>query len=125
MIQVAFCSESGQYIDAHFASCPSFMIYAIGPDEYRPLRSVTCYQLGALNPTSDTEEDKVAQRIRMLQGCAMVYCTQIGGPAAARLVQNNIFPLKVSREMSIEEASATLSRLLQTNPPPWLRKRMV
>lgn len=124
MIQVAFCSESGQLIDAHFATCPSFFIYEIGTDS-----SHLVGQISLAEPTQNPErnlgeDDKVSLRIKALQGCSIVYCSQIGGPAAARLVQNNIYPLKAQEGTSIEEASNKLSQVLRTNPPPWLRKKL-
>lgn len=124
MIQVAFCSESGRLIDSHFASCPSFVIYEIGTDSSQPVGKISLAE-STQNPDQTLgEDDKVSLRIKALKGCSIIYCAAIGGPAAARLVQNNIYPLKAQEGTSIEEASLKLSQLLKTSPPPWLRKKL-
>jgi nitrogen fixation protein NifX len=66
----------------------------------------------------------VESRADLLRECVVVYCTQIGGPAAARLVQQNIHPLKVSEGTSIEGELQRFQTMLKGNPPPWLRKRL-
>jgi nitrogen fixation protein NifX len=50
---------------------------------------------------------------------------QIGGPAAARLVQRNIHPLKVSEGTPIEGELQRFQTMLKGNPPPWLRKLLI
>ncbi len=57
--------------------------------------------------------------------CAIVYVTQIGGPAAAKLVAHKIHPIKSKGEESITEVVEKLQQVLQNNPPPWLRKAML
>lgn len=118
MIRVAFCTQSGQYVDAHFASCPHIFIYEIGLQGSRQLEKIS------FSGTEQGEDNRVARRLQALRGCSFLYCSQIGGPAAARLVQNNIYPLKVEAETTIAAAGDRLEKLLQTNPPPWLKKQM-
>lgn len=124
MIQVAFCSESGSLIDSHFASSPSFFIYEIGTGISHYVGKISLVEPTADSGRTTGEEDKVSLRIKALHGCSIVYCAAIGGPAAARLVQNNIYPLKALEGTSIEEASQKLSQVLKNNPPPWLRKKL-
>lgn len=119
MIRVAFCSETGQYVDAHFASCPRLFIYEIGLQGSKPLAEIS------FSGAEQGEDDRVARRLKALQGCSFLYCSQIGGPAAARLVQNNIYPLKVEAETTIVEAGGRLEELLHTSPPPWLKKKLL
>lgn len=115
---IAFASSDGLTIDSHFASAPSFELYKFEGEEQ------------GLFHTSQTAEstgsdDKVDARIRLLQECAIVYCTQIGGPAAARLVQSGIHPLKVLEGTSIEEELNRLNKLLLSKKlPPWLKKKL-
>ncbi|KLU60901.1 dinitrogenase iron-molybdenum cofactor [Peptococcaceae bacterium CEB3] len=118
MIRVAFCSQNGQYVDAHFASCPHLFVYEIGVRGARPLEKIS------FSEAEQGEEDRVARRLQALRGCSFLYCRQIGGPAAARLVQSGIYPLKAEAETTIAAASNRLEKLLQTNPPPWLKKQM-
>lgn len=124
MIQVAFCSTSGNLIDSHFASSPSFVIYEIGSGTWHFSSKISLVEPAPGPDEKLGEDDKVSLRIKALQGCSIVYCSAIGGPAAARLVQNNIYPLKAQEGTRIEEASDKLSQVLKTNPPPWLRKKL-
>lgn len=48
----------------------------------------------------------------------------IGGSGAARVVANNIHPMKVNQPEEISDLIGKLEVVLQGNPPPWLRKVM-
>ncbi|MZP29135.1 nitrogen fixation protein NifX [Heliobacterium undosum] len=118
---VAFATESQTHIDAHFGLAPAFALYDITPEAITSKGIVYCPQEFA--PDAD-KEDKVENRMQILRGCAVAYCTSIGGPAAARLVQSGIHPLKVPEGTAIEDELKRLQTLLAGSPPPWLRKRL-
>ncbi|MDI6812157.1 MAG: NifB/NifX family molybdenum-iron cluster-binding protein [Desulfitobacteriaceae bacterium] len=127
MIQVAYCSTNGLQIDSHFATSPAFSIYEIGPELSHLVGRITLTEETPhpdQHPGIQNEDDNVSLRIKALQKCSFVYCSQIGGPAAARLIQSSIYPLKAVDGTSIEEANEKLSQMLKTNPPPWLRKKL-
>ena len=48
-------------------------------------------------------DDKIEARGAALADCALVYVAEIGGPAAARLVQKRIHPLKSKDREPITE----------------------
>lgn len=48
----------------------------------------------------------------------------IGGSGAARVVANNIHPMKVTQPEAIDELCVKLEGVLKGSPPPWLRKVM-
>jgi hypothetical protein len=48
----------------------------------------------------------------------------IGGPAAAKVVKQDIHPIKFPHGGDAVEAVAELKNTLATNPPPWLAKVM-
>jgi len=116
---VAFASSNKKSIDSHFASAPAFEMYKFTGDK-----------LGVIHTSFEAEDmaeadDKVNARINMLRECAIVYCTQIGGPAAARLVQSGIHPLKVPEGTLIVDELNRLNKLLLSKKlPPWLKKKM-
>ncbi len=75
--------------------------------------------------TGDDEDDRIEARLAALADCALVYVTQIGGPAAARLVAKKIHPIK-SKECGDDcEVVEKLQEVLRNNPPPWLKKAML
>lgn len=116
-MKVAFASSDGVTIDSHFGSAGAFHVWEIKPAEAH-------FEV-AIGVDSDSEqEDKIASRIDLLQGCKIVYSMQIGGPAAAKLVARKIHPMKTGKEASIEEVVTSLQQVLSNRPPPWLGKIM-
>lgn len=116
---VGFASSDGLTIDSHFASAPGFEIYGFAKD------SQGFYQASLAAENLFESEDKVEAQIKMLKECAIVYCTQIGGPAAARLVQSGIHPIKAPEGTPIVDEVNRLDRLLQSHKlPPWLKKKL-
>ncbi|AET70413.1 dinitrogenase iron-molybdenum cofactor biosynthesis protein [Desulfosporosinus orientis DSM 765] len=116
---VAFASSDGKTIDSHFASAPLFEMYKFAGEPQGIIHtSLSAEDL-------QESEDKVDVRIKMLRKCDVVYCTQIGGPAAARLVQSGIHPLKVPVGTEIEYELNRLKQLFQSKKlPPWLKKKL-
>ena len=117
-MRVAFATMGQDRVDAHFGFAPAFAVYEVTPENFRFVNLLSL-------PVQSAEDDKVEKRAELLRGCAVVYCTQIGGPAAARLIQQNIHPLKVSEGTLIEGELQRFQTMLNGNPPPWLRKRLV
>lgn len=116
---VAFASSDGKTIDSHFASAPLFEMYKFAGGSQEIIH--TSLAAGDLQES----EDKVDVRIKILNQCDVVYCTQIGGPAAARLVQSGIHPLKVPVGTAIEDELNRLKQLFQSKKlPPWLKKKL-
>ena len=123
---VAFASKDGVCIDSHFASADQFVVYNVEDNELS-VREVVCFGLHEGKREEGQhrlgeDDDKVQRRIKALIECSIIYCTHIGGPAAARLVQNRIHPLKVTSGSNIDDQLIRLQNMLKNSPPPWLRK---
>ena len=80
IMKVAFASSDNHHIDQHFGWAEKFAIWDIEMDQARFSGMVQLEADGA------DKEDKIAARAGALSDCAIVYVTQIGGPAAAKLV---------------------------------------
>ncbi len=117
-MKVAFTSTDGERIDQHFGKAGCFFVWEIGPDEAQLVGKVSAIT------SAEDEEDRIAARASAIADCAIVYTTQIGGPAAAKLVSRRIHPMKTATEVPIAEVVARLQEVLRGNPPPWLRKAM-
>lgn len=115
-MKIAFASDDQQEIGAHFGLAKNFVVYEVSADGYEFFESV------AVKSEGDEEDDKIQERLDALTGCAIVYCTHIGGVAAARLVKNKIHPIKVGAGCLIEEELDRLKNRLSHNPPMWLRR---
>ncbi|MBB1486475.1 NifB/NifX family molybdenum-iron cluster-binding protein [Oceanospirillum sediminis] len=113
-LQIAVASNNGTQLDGHFGSCLRFLIYRLNKEGIY------------LADIQDSHEvpsglEKNEARVKLLEGCQLLYVQSIGGPAAAKVVRGGIHPVKVPVP---GEAMATLN-LLQSrldNPPPWLGK---
>ncbi|HVJ49232.1 NifB/NifX family molybdenum-iron cluster-binding protein [Desulfitobacterium sp.] len=119
MLRVAFCSEDSEHIDSHFARGSQIVIFEFDSSSYREVNTINFN-----SSESIIEDEKVNLRIKAVRDCSILCCSQIGGPAAARLVQQKIFPLKLEEGMLIEDAAQRLNQLFMKNPPRWLQKQM-
>ena len=72
----------------------------------------------------DGNEDKLAPKIEAIKDCAILYVAAIGGSGAARVVANNIHPMKVNQPEEITDLLVKLEDVLKGTPPPWLRKAL-
>lgn len=117
-MKIAFTTKTGEMIDLHFGQSESFHIWEVGPDEAGFLETVSVGEHGV------DEEDRIAARVQLISECAIVYTMQIGGPAAAKLIAQKIYPMKTNTEVSLQETVERFQEVLRGNPPPWLRKAM-
>lgn len=120
-MKVAFASTDRVHIDEHFGQAEAFYIWDIGP-ESAVFSGVVQVRAEAQAGHSD---DKIEARCAGLADCALVYVAEIGGPAAARLVQKKIHPIKSKDREPIRVVVEKLQEVLKGNPPPWLRKAML
>lgn len=119
-MKVAFATQDLKRVDAHFGWAKNIAIYDIGPDEDRFVEAIAFD--GDLK--EDGNEDKLAPKIEAIKDCAILYVAAIGGSGAARVVANNIHPMKVNQPEEIADLVSKLKDVLKGSPPPWLRKAM-
>jgi nitrogen fixation protein NifX len=119
-MKVAFATQDLKRVDAHFGWAKNIAIYEIGPDGHKFLEAIQFD--GDLK--EDGNEDKLAPKIEAVKDCAILYVAAIGGSGAARIVANNIHPMKVNQPEDIEDLLAKLTEVLKGTPPPWLRKAL-
>jgi nitrogen fixation protein NifX len=119
-MKVAFATQDLQRVDAHFGWAKNIAIYEIGPEGHEFLEAIEFD--GDLK--EDGNEDKLAPKIEAIKDCAILYVAAIGGSGAARVVANNIHPMKVNQPENIADLLAKLEDVLRGVPPPWLRKAL-
>lgn len=117
-MRIAFASSDGKNVNAHFGHADSFYLWEIGPETAEAVGRIR------LQPDLEEREDRILARAAALDGCTLVYTTQIGGPAAAKLVGRHIQPVKAISDTPIAEAISKLQDVLKGNAPPWLRKAL-
>lgn len=115
-MKVAFATKDGVHINDHFGWAKQFAIYEIGPKGY------TLAQIVKAEEDHAEEDDKINAKIEAIKGASILYCEAIGPTAAARVVKNRIHPIKITQPQSIEEACEQLTKMIATNPPPWIKR---
>ncbi|MCB2059875.1 MAG: nitrogen fixation protein NifX [Novosphingobium sp.] len=117
-MKVAFATQDLERIDAHFGWARNLAIYDLTAEGWS-LDRVAEFS-GELN--EDGNEDKLLPKLEALKGVAILVVAAIGGSGAARVVAQNIHPMKVPEPEPIEGMLAKLQDVLKGTPPPWLRK---
>ncbi|SFG43538.1 nitrogen fixation protein NifX [Novosphingobium sp. CF614] len=119
-MKVAFATQDLERIDAHFGWARNIAIYDLSPEGWS-LDRVEAFT-GDLK--EDGDEDKLAPKLEALKGVSILVVAAIGGSGAARVVAQNIHPMKVPEPEPIEGMLEKLRAVLNGTPPPWLRKVM-
>lgn len=119
-MKVAFATQDLKRVDAHFGWAKNISIYDIEPEGYKFVETIEFD--GDLK--EDGDEDKLEPKLVAIKDCAILYVAAIGGSGAARVVAQNIHPMKVNEPEPIEELADKLVNVLKGSPPPWLRKVM-
>jgi nitrogen fixation protein NifX len=114
-IRVAVASNNQENLDGHFGSCLRFLIYQLSPKEMRliDIRSALA---------ADLSDDKNAFRVGLIRDCPVLYIVSIGGPAAGKVVQSGIYPIKKEAGGSARVILSELQHAIATSPAPWLAK---
>jgi nitrogen fixation protein NifX len=124
-MRVAFATNDLHTLDAHFAGARNLAIYDVTAEGSRFLEAVRFEEASNEDGLhADIEKDRIAPRIGALEGCALLFVLAIGGPAAAKVVNHRIHPVKLPRPQPIDEVLLRVQSMLGTSPPPWLRKAM-
>ena len=117
-MKVAFATQDLKRVDAHFGWAKNIAIYDVSPEGHHFVEAIQFD--GDLK--EDGNEDKLAPKIDAIKDCAILYVAAIGGSGAARVVANNIHPMKVAQPEAIADLCVKLEDVLKGSPPPWLRK---
>lgn len=115
-IRVAVASNAGAQLNGHFGSCVRFLIYQMNREEIHliDIRST----LGA-----DESDDRNQFRVNLIKDCQVLFVQSMGGPAAAKVIRADIYPIK---ELDVMEAVDKLKAFQPVfdAPPPWFAKIM-
>ncbi|WP_044481472.1 NifB/NifX family molybdenum-iron cluster-binding protein [Paenibacillus antibioticophila] len=116
-MRVAFATDDGVHVNAHFGHSPMFAVYEVRPGDARFIENRTV-------PTqiSSDETGKIDVRISLIADCTLVFLMQIGASAAARVTRRKMMPVKVPPGVPIEEQIGRLLEMLRGKPPMWLSK---
>lgn len=114
-IRVAVASNTGERLDGHFGSCLRFLVYQVSAEE-RTLVDVR----SALE--ADFSDDRNGFRVDLVRDCQVLYVVSVGGPAAAKVVRADIYPIKKIEGGEAQDVLIELQSVMAGSPPPWLAK---
>ncbi len=122
-MRVAFATQDRSRVDAHFASAKTFLFYDVGPEGHTFLEAVQFDNVSQEEGKHQEDgDDRLASKIKALEGSSLLFVRAIGGPAAARVVRARVHPIKLPDDEAITTVIERVRTMLTTNPPPWLRK---
>lgn len=115
-LKVAFATKDMEEINSHFGGAKEFVVYNVSKDGFELSEVIK-------TDTSDKEEDdKTDFRVRALKGVNIMYTESIGGTAAAKVIRAGIHPMKVNEPTLIVDVLNNLVRMINGNPPPWVKR---
>jgi nitrogen fixation protein NifX len=109
-IQVAFATTNLEDIDSHFGSAKRFYVFDVTKEQYSAVKII------------EIKEKDTDLTVSSLVGVDIVYFVDIGPAAAAKLINSGIFPIKYKEIIKIEDELNKLTKMLGTNPPPFIKK---
>lgn len=113
-LRAAFASNDGLSVNGHFGNCTLFFIYQLD-GQSQTLVDIRRYQQ---QESMEANEGRAS----LLDGCHLLFCEAIGGPAAARVIRHGIHPIKVKQDRDIQSQLSQLNVLMAGTLPPWLAK---
>lgn len=121
-MKIAFATQDLKTLDAHFAGARNFAIYDVSEVEARFVEAVQFNAVSKEDGVHSDGDDRIASRVEALRGCTLLFVQAIGGPAAAKVVNARIHPIKVAQPEPIPHVLERVQSMLRGTPPPWLRK---
>lgn len=117
---VAFATQDLARINAHFGWARYIVIYDVLPEGFHFLR-VDSFD-GPLAP--DGDEAKLAAKMRAVQGCALVFASEVGDVAKAGLTRCEIHSVVRYDGLPIVNALDDLQAALRQGPIGWVRRHL-
>lgn len=115
-IRVAIGSNSGALVNGHFGSCIRFLVYQLSETDYRLIDIRSTIE-------ADSAEDRNLFRANLIKDCHVLFVQSIGGPAAAKVIRADIYPIKVPDVIEAKEQLIEFQKVFSA-PPPWFAKAL-
>lgn len=124
-LRIAVATQDLKSMNAHFGSARRFAVYDVTTTDSRFVEALS---FGDVSDESGAHakdgDDRIGPKVDALAGCNLLFVMAIGGPAAARVVNAHIHPVKLPKPEAIDSIIHRVQSMMAGNPPPWLRKAM-
>lgn len=117
MLKVAFATSDRATVDQHFGATVGFAIYAIDGERAKLVQVAEFPE-----ESMDGNENKLAEKIGALAGCAAVYCLAVGGSAIRQLLASGIQPVRMEGEAAIDTLLVELRKAIRDGGVAWIDK---
>ncbi|MCY6493749.1 dinitrogenase iron-molybdenum cofactor biosynthesis protein [Leptolyngbya sp. GGD] len=114
-VRIAVASNNRELLDGHFGSCLRYLVYQLSATTLKLIDIRSALE-------ADLSDDRNGFRINLIRDCHVVYIVSIGGPAAAKVVQAGIYPMKLIEGGEARAILTDLQTVIATAPPPWMAK---
>lgn len=116
-MKIAFASKDNIHVNQHFGWCEKFYVYEIDGENSSLVEEIDSSQ------KLEEEVEKLTYKISCVEGCDIIYVSQIG-PKAANMVQaSGIYPMRASsEEEKIQDVINSLQKMINGNPPLWMKR---
>lgn len=115
-IRVAVASNAGSLLNGHFGSCIRFLVYQLSRDDYRLIDIRSTIE-------ADSSDDRNLFRANLIKDCHVLFVQSIGGPAAAKVIRADIYPIKVPEVIDATEKLVEFQSVFDA-APPWMAKAL-
>ncbi|MCK9606401.1 MAG: dinitrogenase iron-molybdenum cofactor biosynthesis protein [Methylomonas sp.] len=115
-IRVAVASNSGALLNGHFGSCIRFLVYQLSRAECRLIDIRSTIE-------ADNADDRNLFRATMIEDCHVLFVQSIGGPAAAKVIRADIYPIKVPDVIDAVDKLTEFQSVFDA-APPWMAKAL-
>lgn len=115
-IRVAVASNAGSLLNGHFGSCIRFLVYQLSRNDHKLIGIRSTIE-------ADSAEDRNLFRANLIKDCHVLFVQSIGGPAAAKVVRADIYPIKVPDVVDAVEKLQEFQQVFDA-PPPWMAKAL-
>jgi len=119
VLKVAFSTSDRVMVDQHFGASVGFAIFAVDGERAKLVEVVEFPE-----EAMDGNENKLAEKINALGGCAAVYCLAVGGSAVRQLLVAGIQPIRLEEEADIEPLLDDLRRSVREGGVSWIEKAL-
>jgi nitrogen fixation protein NifX len=113
-IRIAIASNSANMLNGHFGSCIRFLVYQLSKDDMRLIGIRSTVE-------ADSADDRNLFRVNLISDCQVLFVQSIGGPAAAKVIRADIYPIKVPDVIDAKEQLESFQKVFDA-PPPWMAK---
>ncbi len=115
-IRVAVASNSGALLNGHIGSCIRFLVYQLSRTECRLIDIRSTLE-------ADNADDRNLFRATMIEDCHVLFVQSIGGPAAAKVIRADIYPIKVPDVIDAVDKLTEFQSVFDA-APPWMAKAL-